>query len=863
MQIPIISSAVLICLVILIRHVFHNRVKAVWIYGLWGLVALRLLIPVQFFSLPAGLALSSRGEESLTMEDTNAETPGDMPVFDGKARNKNSKEEIGRDVEQKLPLAKPDKSDISEEAEEYKGVQIQKENVQPGENIHSIGAENQRTGWKSRVQGILLFIWLPVTVLMLLSVLVMNLHMSRRLRKDREILLNNVSPCVYVSNHVTVPCLYGFFRPLVYLTKEVAEQEEGDRSYIILHECMHYRHLDHIWAGVRLLLICLYWFDPFVWIAAKLSRQDAEYAADEAVTGKMGSDAQMRYSEMILFTMGGGKGKRTHLSVAGTACSSKKELEKRLKRITGREKRSVVSVLLLVLVALAVTACSFAGKQEEMTGVPSEGGKTEEISGSGVSGSSVSGSGIGISGDGSGEEPKTVRSEKEALDRAVSNAIKQDFSGVMATSSSWQYHGVKYENIVEAHTTIAQTEKENAVTVYLAYMVGDYGIGAPENKPEKCYEFRGGERRFAALTFEKEDGKHVLKEFWRPEDGEEMKKDLRKKFPATVGEEELKEYRYYHYLTAECHRQALEFLKGSETGGRPADRAEISKIQAPDVEFVEISTGRGQTVRIFNEESSGFVKKLVSAYNKMKLVPVTNIKENALDVKQSVTLNYYTMDSSHPEQVIFDGKKICWIHGEPKAWVMDEQYFDYKEIVEKAESRQRYERIQSDAGPRKIQDPYGGPLRLVGDYGNEKKLYRSLLSDNKYIPVKLVMARAKAMSSEKGIGYYDEYQSELNQFMTIKKMHLLAEDLGIALSWRSTEKMIEASGTTADDRKTIRMFCDSYGISEEEYKDFARLRLQLTYFDDEQYMGIRGLKAEELQGTLNKELEKYEVQAAE
>ena len=137
------------------------------------------------------------------------------------------------------------------------------------------------------------------------------------------------------------------------------------------------------------------------------------------------------------------------------------------------------------------------------------------------------------------------------------------------------------------------------------------------------------------------------------------------------------------------------------------------------------------------------------------------------------------------------------------------------------------------------------------------------MSHSKYIPVRLVKARARAMSIEKGIGYYDEYQSELNQFITIKKTHLLAEDLGIALNWQGTEKWIEASGAAGDVRKAIRTFCKSYGITEEQYKDFARLRLQLTYFNYEKYMEIRNLKDAELQEAFEKELEKYEVQAAE
>ena len=850
MQIPIILSSILICLVLLIRYCFRNKVRAVWIYGLWGLVALRLLVPVQFFSFPAGSMTMFSGEDDFSVYNSKVLEPGKTSVYDADAG-----EETERDVEHKVESKKREEILISEEADKSEEPGINSKNVQ-GEGKKQVSdTQTQITDGKSRVQSIMLLIWLLVAGGMFMLFLAMNFHMSHKLRRDREILQNKARPRVYLSGSVSVPCLYGFFRPAVYLTKAVAEQSGEDRSYIILHESMHYRHLDHIWAGARLLLICLYWFHPLVWIAAKLSRQDAEYAADEAVTKNMNHEERLRYGKIILFTIGHGRYGRKELSLASTASNSRKELERRLEKIAGRKKKSFVSAILLMVTALAVTACSFAEKQAETAETPSDKRETETVSGGSVSGS-VIGEGDTVKG------PDKAQNQREALDKAVTEVIKQDFSGKMAASSSWQYHGIKYENVVEAHTTIAKTERENEVTVYLAYMVGDYGIGAPENKPEKCYELRGGERCFAALTFEKEDGKYVLKEFWRPEDGEELKKDLQKKFPVSVSEEELSEYRYYHYLTAECHRQALEFLKSSETGGQPSDKAEISKLNSSDVEFVEISTGKGQTVRIFNEKASGFVKKLVSAYNKMELVPVTNIKENALEVKQSVTLNFYTRDSSHPEQVIFDGKKICWIHGEPKAWVMDEQYFDHKEIVEKAESQQRYERSEH-AGSRKVQDPYGGPLRLVSDYGSEKKLYRSLLSDNKTILLKLVKARARAMSSEKGIGYYDEYQSELNQFITVKKTHLLAEDLGIALDWQGTEKMIEASGAAGDIRKAIRTFCKSYGITEEQYKDFARLRLQLTYFDHEQYMGIRNLKDSELQAAFEKDLEKYEVQVAE
>ena len=50
-----------------------------------------------------------------------------------------------------------------------------------------------------------------------------------------------------------------------------------------------------IWTIYGQECVCLYWFHPLVWIAAKLSRQDAEYAADEAVTKSMGQEKRQRH----------------------------------------------------------------------------------------------------------------------------------------------------------------------------------------------------------------------------------------------------------------------------------------------------------------------------------------------------------------------------------------------------------------------------------------------------------------------------------------------------------------------------------------------------------------------------------------
>ncbi|MBS6009934.1 MAG: hypothetical protein KH943_09415, partial [Haemophilus parahaemolyticus] len=39
---------------------------------------------------------------------------------------------------------------------------------------------------------------------------------------------------------------------------------------------LHARRRDHIWGGLRCILLCYYWINPLVWAAAFLSKRDCE-----------------------------------------------------------------------------------------------------------------------------------------------------------------------------------------------------------------------------------------------------------------------------------------------------------------------------------------------------------------------------------------------------------------------------------------------------------------------------------------------------------------------------------------------------------------------------------------------------------
>lgn len=89
----------------------------------------------------------------------------------------------------------------------------------------------------------------------------------------------------------------GIFEPAIYLPAGLGRQEQ---NYIILHERLHIRRLDHIIKPVAFAALCIHWFNPLVWLAYSLFCKDMEMSCDEAVVRKLGTQIRADYSESLL-----------------------------------------------------------------------------------------------------------------------------------------------------------------------------------------------------------------------------------------------------------------------------------------------------------------------------------------------------------------------------------------------------------------------------------------------------------------------------------------------------------------------------------------------------------------------------------
>ena len=89
-----------------------------------------------------------------------------------------------------------------------------------------------------------------------------------RLHKNRQLLGRHGRTCIYVSDAVKSPCLAGLI-PAVYLTQDVPQSDAAE--LIVQHELTHLRHLDPLWSFCRTAAVIVYWWNPFIWLAAIVS----------------------------------------------------------------------------------------------------------------------------------------------------------------------------------------------------------------------------------------------------------------------------------------------------------------------------------------------------------------------------------------------------------------------------------------------------------------------------------------------------------------------------------------------------------------------------------------------------------------
>lgn len=310
----VLTVSALILAVLLVRAIFKNRVPKRMVYTLWLVVLVKLCLPGTLVSLPV-----------LPAEEAAAPVQRvELPV-------------------QPLPAQQPVQAVTQPQTPVQQPVSPAQEAAEaPAKPLTAMQIFQIVWAGGSALLGLWLFgTWL---------VFMVQLHKSRRF------LGRHGRTRIYISSTVKSPCLAGLV-PAVYLTEDVLQTAETE--LILRHELTHLRHLDHLWSFCRAAAVIAYWWNPFIWLAAILSKRDAELACDEAVAAGLSDAQRLVYARAILAQA---PRRAAALSLAGPP------VRERILFLTKKQRTSALCVILALLLIISAAGCSLTELTRQKSG---------------------------------------------------------------------------------------------------------------------------------------------------------------------------------------------------------------------------------------------------------------------------------------------------------------------------------------------------------------------------------------------------------------------------------------------------------------------------------------------------------------
>lgn len=356
----LLTSSVLILAILLIRWILRKRVSKRLIYATWLLVALRLLIPFQFghseYSVVAVTEKLEQRSESIQQLEQTFQEPVAGP----------SREEL---YQQTLQNYHEQTQQTQPDSQEH----MQPSPSQPTQTVtpevHAeIQQEVEQTITAPTPKQLLTTLWIAGIIGMAVWFLVTNILFLRRVKRSATACKDITAPIpIRISPNVTTPCLAGLIRPVIYLTPDSASDPQK-QEHVLTHELTHLRHWDHIWSWVRCLCLCVYWFNPLVWIAAMVSKRDCELACDEAALRKLGDAERIAYGKTLLDTV---THSPVHILQTTTAMAeTKKQLKERVNYIVKKQKTLWIAVIALIVAVTVTAGLVFTGCKQQNTNPP-------------------------------------------------------------------------------------------------------------------------------------------------------------------------------------------------------------------------------------------------------------------------------------------------------------------------------------------------------------------------------------------------------------------------------------------------------------------------------------------------------------
>ncbi len=159
---------------------------------------------------------------------------------------------------------------------------------------------------------------------------------------------------VRLSNRITVPMVWGFLRPVILLPTDADQWQTERLRAVLFHELAHIKRRDWMMQMIAQVVCAVYWFNPFVWFAARWMRIEAEQACDDQVlnAGYQPTDYAQHLLDIVRNMKVAGFASRAAVAIARSS-----KIEGRLRTVLAENLNRHPMTKVAVGIGLLVLAC--------------------------------------------------------------------------------------------------------------------------------------------------------------------------------------------------------------------------------------------------------------------------------------------------------------------------------------------------------------------------------------------------------------------------------------------------------------------------------------------------------------------------
>lgn len=166
---------------------------------------------------------------------------------------------------------------------------------------------------------------------------------------------------VHITRSFAVPFIFGFIKPGIVLPQRIYNKlsDQGIKA-ILSHELMHIKRRDYLINLFLYVIKSVYWFNPFIWLAFSWMKNDGERACDSAVLKNYSEEGRGEYAKALL-EVAYSAGNTLH--VAAVSAFAEGNFKERVKNIMNGRSYSFLAAFIAVIIVVITGVILLTGAQ--------------------------------------------------------------------------------------------------------------------------------------------------------------------------------------------------------------------------------------------------------------------------------------------------------------------------------------------------------------------------------------------------------------------------------------------------------------------------------------------------------------------